>query len=550
MAAGSPLRRGFAAICVTAIAALAVAPGAAGKAKGFDYGVAAGDVSSSSAILWAKAAKSGKAEVQVEHKGGFGKCDPAGAPGALRVKAQKSNDNTVQKKVKELKADTSYRYRFCMNGGAHSDTGKFTTAPKSKSKDTIRFALSGDQDARPAPGETTPYWNNFEVWKAIKQQRNDFNVMLGDTIYSDTEIPGYTIDDVRLTVGQKRAAYRTNLALKPWAKARGAAAYYGGWDDHEFINDFARGEDTFPLGVGEVNFDGEKLYRNGVEAFREYNPIAYKKKTGIYRSVRWGKNLEVFFLDDRSFRSNGSDYQGVCDNPPGSGDPDLAPTAPQENRDFFALIAPQLADPPPPACVASINDPNRTMLGAKQLAKFKQEIAKSKATFKVIFNQVPIQEYYALPYDRWEGYAAERRELLAHLQQKVDNVVFLSTDVHANLVNDARFCTLGDGCPQDSGILEATTGPVATATYAEEISGTLDNEAGGVLLHDLFFKREPQDGVGMQCAAMDQFSYAQVEVTKSRLTVDLLDANDQPVQDTGDSTEPGPPCAQIVIPKQ
>ncbi len=53
------------------------------------------------------------------------------------------------------------------------------------------------------------------------------------------------------------------------------------------------------------------------------------------------------------------------------------------------------------------------MLGAAQLAKFKREIAKSKATFKVIFSQVPIQQYYALPYDRWEGYAAEREALLA-----------------------------------------------------------------------------------------------------------------------------------------
>ena len=33
--------------------------------------------------------------------------------------------------------------------------------------------------------------------------------------------------------------------------------------------------------------------------------------------------------------------------------------------------------------------------------------------------------------------------LLQYLQAKVDNVVFLTTDVHANLVNDARFNTLG-----------------------------------------------------------------------------------------------------------
>ncbi len=182
-------------------------------------------------------------------------------------------------------------------------------------KETISFALSGDQDARPLPGQSTPYWNNFEVWDGSGAQKNDFNVLMGDTIYSDTEVPGYTLNDVALTVKQKWQAYKTNLAMKPWSKARGSAAYYGSWDDHEFVNDFARGEDVFPLGIGDVNIDGEKLYENGVAAFTDYTPVTMSKQTGIYRSVQWGKNLEVFFLDDRSFRSNGSDYQGTVRQP-------------------------------------------------------------------------------------------------------------------------------------------------------------------------------------------------------------------------------------------
>jgi alkaline phosphatase D len=539
------------ALGLAACAALSAAPGAAAKSKGFELGVAAGDVSSDSAILWAKAKKSGKAEIQLSSEGGFGKCDPKHA-GKLKVKARKNDDYTVQKRVKGLEPDTRYRYRFCMEGGAKSETGKFTTAPKSNSKQTIRFALSGDQDARPLPGETTPYWNDFEIWDTIKQQRNDFNVLMGDTIYSDTEVPGYTADDVALTVKQKWEAYKTNLEQKPWSKARGSAAYYAHWDDHEFINDFAVGESSFPLGVGTIDIPGEELYKRGVRAFTDYNPITYSKSKGIYRSVQWGKNLEIFFLDERSFRSNGAEYTDVCDNPPGSGDPDLAPTAPQSVRNVFAAIAPQLANPVPQACLDTINDPDRTMLGSKQLKAFQKAVKKSKATFKVIFNEVPIQQYYALPYDRWEGYEAERQALLQYLQDNVENVVFLTTDVHANLVNDARYSTLGPGGVQDSGILDVTTGPIATASYSEEISGTLGNPAAGALIHDAFFKPQPPAGVGMQCASMDQFSYAQVEVTKSRLTVDLLDADDQPVIDTGDIEIPGAaqPCAQVVIPKQ
>ena len=550
VAAGSRQRLIGTTLGLAAFAALALAPGAGARANGFKFGVTAADVTSDSAILWAKASRSGTAEIQIVRRGGFGRCDPEDAPANRRVNAKRSNDNTVQKKVKKLDADTAYKYRFCMDGGRRSETGRFTTAPDPKSKQTINFALSGDQDARPSPGQSEPYWNRFEVWDRIRAQQNDFNVLLGDTMYSDTEVPGYTLADVALTVKQKWQAYRTNLAMKPWTKARGSAAYYGGWDDHEFVNDFARGESVFPLGVGDVNIDGEELYKRGVRAFTDYNPIAYKKQTGLYRSVRWGKNLEIFFLDERSFRSNGADYLGNCDSPAGSGNPDVAPTAPQSTRTRFTPLVPALADPAPPACLAAINDPSRTMLGSAQMAKFKRQVANSKATFKVIFSEVPVQQYYILPYDRWEGYEAERVELLRYLQG-IENVVFLTTDVHANLVNDARFRTLEPGGPENSGITEVVTGPVATANYALEISDAVGNPLAGELATSLFLKPQPPEGVGMQCASTAQFSYAQVEVSRNELTVDLLDSNDQPVRDTGNLSVPGaPPCAQVVIPKQ
>jgi phosphodiesterase/alkaline phosphatase D-like protein len=167
----------------------------------------------------------------------------------------------------------------------------------------------------------------------------------------------------------------------------------------------------------------------------------------------------------------------------------------------------------------------------------------------VIFNEVPIQQFYALPYDRWEGYEAERKELLGFLRNNVKNAVFMTTDVHANLVNDARFNTLGGPGVQNSGILDVTTGPVATESYSGEISGAVGNPAAGSLVQSLFLKPEPPSGVGMQCAATDQFSYAEAKVTKKQLTIDLLDSSDQPVRDTGDGADTAaPPCSRIVIP--
>jgi phosphodiesterase/alkaline phosphatase D-like protein len=547
--------RRTAALCIaSALAALAVAllaPIAAAAPKGFSFGVSSGDVGGNSAILWARTTKPGKALVQVRLGGGFGGCDVAGAKKKFVVKAVKSNDLTVQKKVSGLKPGRRYKYRWCMEGGRRSAVGHFDTAPAPGQAKTILFAITGDQDASPLPGQKTPFWNDFGVWRRIKAEGNNFNVLMGDTIYSDSEVPGVGgVAGTALTVQQKWAKYRLNLAMRPWSSVRGATSYYAHWDDHEFVNDFARSESVFPESDGNVVAPGETIYKNGVRAFRDYNPITYSKQNGIYRSFRWGKNLQIFFLDERSFRSTSADYGGQCDNPPGSGKPDLAPTAPESSRLLFATIAPQLKTPPPPACVAAINDPNRTMLGQRQREAFEQAIEKSTATFKVVMNEVPIQQFYALPYDRWEGYAAERIQLLTFLRDHVKNAVFLTTDVHANMVNDARLQTLEAGGPVNTGITEVTTGPAATKTFAGEINDTIGSSSGATAIRAFFFNAPPPTGVGMQCSGLDEFSYAEVSVGKTQLTINLKNIDGKPVLNSADRAKPGEPCAPIVIPAE
>jgi hypothetical protein len=54
----------------------------------------------------------------------------------------------------------------------------------------------------------------------------------------------------------------------------------------------------------------------------------------------------------------------------------------------------------------------------------------------------------------------------------------------------------------------------------------------------------------MRCAAIDQFSYAQVTVSRRSLTVQLKDIRGQRVQDTGNRDNPGPPCGPYVFPRQ
>ena len=181
---------------------------------------------------------------------------------------------------------------------------------------------------------------------------------------------------------------------------RAATGIYNHWDDHEFINDFSIPE------------NGRPLYNRSVRAFRDYMPVTFSSKRGIYRSFRWGKNLELFFLDERSFRSAKASANDICDNPD-TGQPDLAPTAPQSTRNVFSAVVPSLAQPVSQACKDTINSPQPHLPrpGAAQPLPATPSRART-AKWKVVMNETPIQQFYALPYDRWEGYAYERVQLL------------------------------------------------------------------------------------------------------------------------------------------
>jgi phosphodiesterase/alkaline phosphatase D-like protein len=484
-------------LVLLALAVLGLAVVSADAATpGFRYGVAAGEVTSTTAILWARAPAVGPVQAEVAAGGGV----------TLRrtLRATSATDLVVQWRVTGLRPGSTYAYRFRQRA-AMSERGAFETAPSPATNATVRFAISGDADATPGTNRE-PAYNLFGVYGRMASERNDFNVNLGDTIYSDSEVGGAP---VARTVAQKWGKYRLGLDLPALRRLRASTGLYSHWDDHEFVNDFSKPE------------HGDAIYAAGRRAFVDYAPVAVPGRLGLYRTVRWGRHLELFFLDERSFRSAKAD--DVCSG-------DLAPTAPQSVRDAFASLAPGLRNPVPAGCLDALNDPGRTMLGAAQYAAFTRAIRASTATWKVIVNEVPIQQYYALPYDRWEGYASERERLLRFLQANVTNVVFLTTDTHGNLVNEVRYRTLG-AAPESSGIWEVVTGPVATNTFAKEIDGFLGSNGAGTAIGALFFKPQPPNGMGMRCAALDTYSYAQVTVTRRRLTVALKDAKGRPVRE-------------------
>jgi phosphodiesterase/alkaline phosphatase D-like protein len=513
-------------VLVAALALLAFA--APASARGFKYGVNAGEVSSSSAVLWTRSDKAGRLTLQVSRDKRFRR-----AVKSYRLRTRRSHDNTVQRKASRLKAGKRYYYRF-VQGRRKSARGTFVTAPKSSSNATVKFAWSGDTDFTRQPGKKTSYWNNGGIFQRMAREKNLFNIHLGDTIYSDTEVPfpgGQPAP--ALTVKQKWAKYKLNLGNRYVRALRQSGGLYSHWDDHEFINDFARGENSFRPSRSSsfININGQTLYRRGVQAFRDYAPVTYSGSRGIYRSFRWGRNAELFFLDERSFRDPKASTGGTCNNPQ-TGAADFAPAVPQRIRNVFAAIEPSLAQPVPPACLARLRDPNRTFLGNAQYARFTKAIKASKARWKIIINEMPIQQSFVLPYDNWEGYEGERQKLLTFLTANVKNTIFLTTDVHATLVNDAHFSTFPEeGGTKNSGIYDFTVGSAATENYNQEIEETTGKAGSGGLARDAFFKQPPPNGPGMRCAVTDKFSYGEVKATRSTLTVTPKGIDGKPLAD-------------------
>jgi alkaline phosphatase D len=512
------------------MAAALLAPASApAQVIGFSSGVTAGEVTGHTAIVWGRTDKPAGVVAQVARDARF-----RNLIRQRSLRSTKRDNNTVQTQFDGFAPNTRYHYRFCYPGGRKcSAAGKFKTAPRARDAKTIRFGYSGDETAVSGPGSSDPYYGDFTAFKTMAAEHNDFNIDFGDTIYSDPEVPGAPFAS---SVADKWKMYRKKLSVENMQRIRETTGLYNHWDDHEFVNDFSVAE------------DGRSLYDRGVRAFRDYMPVTYSSKNGIYRTARWGKNLELFFLDERSFRSAKASANHVCDNP-NTGQPDLAPTAPQSVRNAFGAIYPStgLTAPVSQACKNKINSPGQTFLGGHQLQRFIYEVKHSTAKWKVVMNETPIQQFYALPYDRWEGYAYERVKLLKALDDAhVSHLAFLTTDTHAAFQNEVNYRTLsGDVAPANASAMATPSptpyqdfiiGPVATKNFFGEIDDTTGISGSGMQIANLFFKPV----VNMNCAQGGVNSYAEVTVSGSTLRVDYKDENGDVVKDIDGTTPCGP----------
>ena len=257
------------------------------------------------------------------------------------VPARAADDFTVEKEVTALKPGTRYYYAFAI-GLARSAVGRFVTAPAPGTPARVRFAISGDADATPGPNGK-PGFNRFEIYgrMAAEQQRLQHQPRRHDLLRQRA---------LRIEARPHRRRQVAEVPLRPRAPEPARAARIC-----RAVQPV--GTTTSSSTTSRVPECGEALYQAGVKAFTDYAPVSWTPQQGFYRTFRWGKNLELFFLDERSFRSAKARGSSAATT---SRRPLPPPCGPRSRRS-----SPRSPRPCRRRASTRSTDPARTLLGAR-----------------------------------------------------------------------------------------------------------------------------------------------------------------------------------------
>lgn len=362
-------------------------------------GITVGDVTSHGALLWVRT--EGPAFVQVEWAPPSVWDSAAKMASAVvsvartaRMATGPETDFTVTIPLEGAVPATRYRYHVLVgrpgDGASPIDAalaakGEFTTLPDERSSAPLVFAWSGDLGGQQRCRVGA---DGYPIFDLMRRQHLDFFLFLGDTIYSDDVCPSPPnepgADFKATTLDQYRARHRYQRGAESLRRFLETVPVYVIWDDHDVRNNFSGPfDDQMPVGR---------------QALREYWPIASPASdpNRMYRSVRYGADLELFILDTRQYRSRNADQDG----------------------------------------------PAKTMLGVAQMQWLLDGLTHSTATWKVIATSVPLSVPKgggaSVPgYDGWAGgpdgtgFERERQRIVdAILGQKLKNVVFIGGDLH------------------------------------------------------------------------------------------------------------------------
>ena len=404
-AAGPPRARGQ---------APAVMP-AEGARPAVDQGVASGEATGGSAVVWGRTDRPARMVVEYATTDGFRDARKVVGPAALP-----ETGYTARTVLTGLPGGQRVVYRVTFRDlgspkiSSHPATGSFRTAPGPGDASDVFFAWSGDTAGQgfgidPARG-------GMLIYESIRKARPDFFLHSGDHVYADNPVPAeIRLDDgtiwrnvtteakskVAETLDEFRGNYLYNLLDDNFRRFQAEVAQVSQWDDHEVLNNW------FPDEV----LSGDDRYRvksvallaaRAKRAFFEFTPGRSHPDDPerVYRTVPYGPLLEVFVLDERSYRgSNTANRQA-------------------EDGDDTAF------------------------LGNDQLRWLSDKLAASRAAWKVVASDMPVglvvpdgPGAYEAAANGDDGSPLGREREVARLLQSikdrgVKNVVWLTADVH------------------------------------------------------------------------------------------------------------------------
>jgi alkaline phosphatase D len=342
----------------------AVAPGP----LAITHGTVTGDVTDESALVWARASAEGRMQVMFWSDEIQGRRGGPRQTHALHLDA--GSDFTGRFELNYLEPNTEYSYQVIARRGheqAESAVATFRTAPRPHVSAPVRFTWGGDV------GQGLANRPPFPAFASMAAEAPHFFVFNGDTIYGDGRTP---IGPGATTVPEFWGKYKENREDPLFQAFARQTPMIINWDDHEVDNDYRGRDPELPegrLGVGR-------------QAFFDYWPIRTRlPKT--WRSLRWGREVEVFVVDCRQF-----------------------------------------ADP-----LDAPDGPEKTMLGQQQRRWLHTAVLRSEATWKVLVTSCPLSILRSAnpPQDDWVAYEHELGTLLeAWRKAHVNNLVWITADVH------------------------------------------------------------------------------------------------------------------------
>lgn len=435
---GKPVRRRELLVAgATASAGLAMAAGAGplnyaaiarkrkiplAKAGSFSQGIASGFPFPNAITLWTRLDKiGGNAHVKLEvaKDKGFKRVVQQ-----RNVKVLKSTDHTGKAHVEGLKAGTEYFYRFETKDKS-SPIGTFRTGPPPDSQQPIRIAVLSCQN-----------WNAgfFNAQRAIANEDVDLVLHLGDYIYESdyytggprTDTTGVNNDGDVQTLAEYREKYHLYKSDPDLRAMHLAHPFVSIWDDHEVEGNYAGDDPSSHAAPGETNDEHPRRVLfperqvNGYQAFFEYMPRwnYLGDKNRIFEYVRLGAMVDLILTDERQYRD-----QQPCND--------------------------QILVPCPDS-----GNPGRTMLGANQKAWLKDRLINSPQNWKLWASEVMLMAVELVAddggvnQDAWDGYTAERAELMNYiLANDIENVAILTGDIHTFFAGKATTTGNNSGTP-------------------------------------------------------------------------------------------------------